>query len=187
MAIWMGPAGVGRATAAGSRRAGGCAAAGARCAWLLLCAAATLHCCARRAQGWAPAAAAGGAPAGFYRQPSLGPNEVVFTSECDLWRVPLLLPFEAQPNTTLFASRLTHGEGCSYSAAVSPDGAHVAFVSERDGALELYVMPVHGGEPRRLTYDGVPLSASNDGGRVRALGWLIGGDEEPDSVRASGA
>ena len=33
-----------------------------------------------------------------------------------------------------------------------PDGAHLAFTSNRDGkASQLYVMPVDGGEPRRLT------------------------------------
>ena len=34
----------------------------------------------------------------------------------------------------------------------SPDGAYLAFLSDRDGAAsQLYVMPVHGGEPRKLT------------------------------------
>src|SRR5205823_753856 len=38
-------------------------------------------------------------------------------------------------------------------AAVSPSGQRVAWVSERDGNLEIYSMNADGSDPRRLTND----------------------------------
>ena len=52
--------------------------------------------------------------------------------------------------------QLTSGERSDSSPRWSPDGRRLAFVSTRDGEDEkahgeLYVLPVEGGEPRRLT------------------------------------
>lgn len=49
------------------------------------------------------------------------------------------------------AQPLTSGAGGNHSATVAPDGRTVAFVSARDGNQEIYVMPVAGGEARRVT------------------------------------
>ena len=46
---------------------------------------------------------------------------------------------------------LTTGPGGNHSAAVSADGRTLAFVSTRDGNQEIYLMPVEGGEARRVT------------------------------------
>lgn len=46
---------------------------------------------------------------------------------------------------------LTAGPGGSHSATVSPDGRTLAFVSTRDGNEDIYLMPVEGGEARRVT------------------------------------
>jgi Tol biopolymer transport system component len=48
-------------------------------------------------------------------------------------------------------TRLTPTEAASYDPAWSPDGRLIAFVSERDGNAELYVMNADGTNPRRLT------------------------------------
>ena len=47
--------------------------------------------------------------------------------------------------------RLTHHTGWDYDPSFSPDGRHLAFVSERDGNAEIYVMDSDGSNPRRLT------------------------------------
>ncbi|HTO90103.1 MAG TPA: PDZ domain-containing protein, partial [Candidatus Sulfotelmatobacter sp.] len=70
---------------------------------------------------------------------------VVFTAEGDLWRVPI----EGGE-----AKRLTSHLGEESRAAISPDGRWVAFSASYDGPVEVYVMPLDGGLPRRLTWDG---------------------------------
>jgi Tol biopolymer transport system component len=47
--------------------------------------------------------------------------------------------------------RLTHNRGEDDSPAWSPDGTQIAFVSNRDGNEEIYVMDADGGKQRRLT------------------------------------
>lgn len=90
------------------------------------------------------AAPAHGAP-GFYRSPSLHGDTVVFTAEGDLWKVPV---------TGGDARRLTSHPGSEWSAAISPDGKSVAFAGQYEGPTEVYVMPLDGGLPRRLTWQG---------------------------------
>lgn len=82
---------------------------------------------------------------GYYRQPALHGDQVIFTAEGDLWKV------EAEGGT---AQRLTtHLESESYPS-VSPDGQLLAFSAAYEGPTEIYLMPMEGGLPRRLTYDG---------------------------------
>jgi len=50
--------------------------------------------------------------------------------------------------------QLTEGKGGSHSATISSDGRQVAFISSREGKPEVYVMPLDGGEARRLTRTG---------------------------------
>src|SRR5207245_4697902 len=48
--------------------------------------------------------------------------------------------------------QFTAGQKRDASPRWSPDGAFLAFTSKRDGdTMQLYVIPVAGGEPRRLT------------------------------------
>jgi eukaryotic-like serine/threonine-protein kinase len=61
------------------------------------------------------------------------------------------------PETPPWAlTRLTSDPGLSGSPALSPDGKMVAYSSDRslDGAQDLYIKQVAGGEPVRLTFDG---------------------------------
>ncbi len=46
---------------------------------------------------------------------------------------------------------LTTGPGGNHSASASADGRTLAFVSTRDGNQEIYLMPIEGGEARRMT------------------------------------
>ena len=57
--------------------------------------------------------------------------------------------------------RLTANKASDTSPAFSPDGKRLAFVSKRDGdaAADLYVLPLDGGEPERIT--DLPTSVSN--------------------------
>ncbi|TBN06362.1 PDZ domain-containing protein [Hyunsoonleella flava] len=48
--------------------------------------------------------------------------------------------------------RLTVHEAYDTKPVWSPDGKHIAFISERFGNNDVYVMPVTGGMPKRLTY-----------------------------------
>ena len=48
-------------------------------------------------------------------------------------------------------SRITRHRALDYNAAFSPDGQRIAFVSERDGNMELYVVGTDASAPRRLT------------------------------------
>jgi tricorn protease len=64
--------------------------------------------------------------------------------------------------------RVTSG-GHEGSPSFSPDGSQVAFTGNYDGTRSVYVVPVAGGEPRRLTYhpaDGGVLGWTPDGKRI---------------------
>jgi tricorn protease len=82
---------------------------------------------------------------GYFRFPAVLQNRVVFTSEDDLWEVPL------QGGT---ARRLTAGRGSFLSPQFSPDGRWLAFASAEEGHVEVFVMPAEGGDLIRLTYLG---------------------------------
>jgi len=90
---------------------------------------------------------------GYYRQPTLHADRVVFVAEGDLWEVGV------QGGT---ARRLTTHLETESNPSFSPDGSLVAFTASYEGPSEIYSMPAGGGLPRRLTYDG-------EGGRV--AGW----------------
>ncbi|MDI1248645.1 MAG: hypothetical protein PSV13_07145, partial [Lacunisphaera sp.] len=83
--------------------------------------------------------------AGYYRFPAIHGDSIVFTAEGDLWRAPAA----GGP-----AQRLTTHPGLESNAAISPDGRWVAFSAQYEGPTEVYVMPLTGGLPRRLTYEG---------------------------------
>jgi len=82
---------------------------------------------------------------GYYRYPTIHGDEIVFTSEGDLWRVG---------TNGGQASRLTTHPGEESMAAFSPDGSMVAFSATYEGPREVYTMPATGGLPVRRTYDG---------------------------------
>jgi len=95
---------------------------------------------------------------GFYRQPALQGGTVYLVAEGDLWRVG------AQGGE---AQRLTTHNGQESQPAVSPDGQWLAFTGQYDGGTEIYLMPVAGGVPKRLTWEG---------GGMRVWGFTAAGE-----------
>src|SRR5581483_1665924 len=83
---------------------------------------------------------------GYYRYPAIYGEQIVFTSEGDLWIVGI------QGGS---ARRLTSHPGEEAHAAFSPDGKTIAFSADYEGPTEIYTMPAEGGLPVRRTYDGL--------------------------------
>lgn len=94
--------------------------------------------------------------AGYYSQPSLAKQQLVFICEDDLWTVAV---------EGGVARRLTSNLGTVSSARISPDGAYIAFVGHDEGGYDLYIMPAQGGETKRLTFWG---------GYTTVVGWHEG-------------
>lgn len=82
---------------------------------------------------------------GYYRQPSLHGDRIAFAAEGDIWSVAV---------DGGNATRLTTHAEAESDPAISPDGRRLAFTATYEGPRELYVMPLAGGVPRRLTYEG---------------------------------
>jgi len=82
---------------------------------------------------------------GYYREPAIHGDTIIFTAEGDLWTV------SAKGGA---ARRLTSNPGRESGASISPDGRTVAFSAEYEGPTEVYTMPVEGGLPQRITWDG---------------------------------
>ena len=85
---------------------------------------------------------------GYYRYPAVHGDTLIFTSEGDLWSVPL---------AGGIASRLTSASGVESMASISPDGQTVAFRAQYEGPSEVYTMPSHGGIPQRRTWSGTAI------------------------------
>lgn len=51
-------------------------------------------------------------------------------------------------------ARLTRSPAIDLSASVSPDGSKIAFVSDRQGTPQIFIMSAAGGEAKRLTFQG---------------------------------
>ena len=94
---------------------------------------------------------------GYYRFPALRGAQLVFASEGDVW---------AASSAGGTAIRLTTHEEEEAQLALSPDGQFVAFTARYDGAPEVYVMPVAGGPPRQVSFEG---------GGVETRGWTPDG------------
>ncbi|MEZ6184941.1 MAG: S41 family peptidase [Planctomycetota bacterium] len=105
---------------------------------------------------FASAALAG--PGGLFRFPDVSKTQVVFVYGDDLW----LAPREGG-----VAQRLTSPLGAESFPQFSPDGTQVAFVGHYEGANDLYVLPVAGGTPQRVTHHPA---------RERLCGWTPAGE-----------
>lgn len=82
---------------------------------------------------------------GYFRYPAIHGEIIVFTAEGDLWKV-------ASNGGT--AQRLTSHSAEESRAAISPDGSTIAFSASYEGPTEVYVMPIAGGNPKRITFEG---------------------------------
>jgi tricorn protease len=75
-------------------------------------------------------------------QPAIGTSALTFVYAGDLWVAGL---------DGRNVRRLTSGQGAS-SPAISPDGTLVAFTAQYEGNSDVYVVPLAGGVPTRLTW-----------------------------------
>jgi tricorn protease len=82
---------------------------------------------------------------GYYRDPAVHGDMIVFSSENDLWTVNV---------HGGAAQRITTAPGNESMATISPDGKTVAFLANYEGPSEVYTMPITGGLPERRTWDG---------------------------------
>ena len=71
------------------------------------------------------------------------------------------------------ARKLTSHIGYEMFPRISPDGKHIAFTGQYDGNTEVYVMPIEGGEPKRLTYTAT-LGRDDLGDRMGPNNIVIG-------------
>lgn len=79
----------------------------------------------------------------FMTQPAISSDKIAFIYAADLWVANL-----DGSNPT----RLTIDEGVESNPHFSPDGKNIAFSAEYDGNIEVFIIPVTGGIPKRLTY-----------------------------------
>ena len=96
----------------------------------------------------------------FLSQPTIGGGHIAFVYANDLW--------VANSDGSL-PRRLTSDEGAESNPVISPDGEWVAFDAQYDGNTDVYIVPVGGGIPTRLTwhpYTDNVCSFTPDGGAV---------------------
>ena len=94
----------------------------------------------------------------YFRYPALSGDTLIFTSEGDLW---------SSPANGGQARRLSTHAAEESRSAISHDGKLVAFSATYEGPLEAYVMPVSGGQPKRISFE----SAS-----AFVIGWTPQGE-----------
>ena len=70
-----------------------------------------------------------------------------------------------------YAGYLPNGPANDYNPSISPDGTKIAFVSDRDGVPQLYLMTADGNSPTRLTTDGCLSQVPTWSPDGRSLYW----------------
>ncbi|EDY19325.1 peptidase S41 [Chthoniobacter flavus Ellin428] len=91
------------------------------------------------------------------QMPAVSKSEIAFVYGGNIW---------IAPKAGGTALRLSTPRGVQQFPRFSPDGAKLAFTGNYDGNVDIYVMPVGGGEPQRITHHG---------GSERLLGWYPDG------------
>jgi tricorn protease len=86
---------------------------------------------------------ANGTPTRMLRTPSISATHVAFAYANNIWIVD---------RKGGDARRLTSFQGQSSNPKISPDGTTVAFSADYAGNVDVYTVPVGGGEPVRLTW-----------------------------------
>ena len=89
----------------------------------------------------------------MFRQPAVSADKIAFVYAGDIWLVP---------KTGGTATRLSSPLGEETFPRFSPDGTMLAYSADYDGNTDVYVVPVAGGEPVRLTHH--PMAD-------RVIGW----------------
>ncbi|MGM0943589.1 MAG: S41 family peptidase [Bacteroidota bacterium] len=81
---------------------------------------------------------------GYFMHPDVHENTVVFVAEGDIWMAS---------TEGGMATRLTTHPGDESHPKISPNGKWVAYAASYEGPTEVYMMPISGGLPRRLTFE----------------------------------
>src|ERR1044071_2719647 len=84
-----------------------------------------------------------GPNARLFRYPHVSASQIVFVYAGDIWIVS---------KSGGYAQRLSSPRGEELFPRFSPDGNQIAFSGNYDGNMDIYVMPVIGGLPQRITY-----------------------------------
>jgi tricorn protease len=87
--------------------------------------------------------AANGEATRLLRTPTVSATHVAFAYANNIW---------VAERSGAVARRLTSFQGQTTSPKFSPDGTLIAFSGEYAGNTDVYVVPVEGGEPKRLTW-----------------------------------
>jgi tricorn protease len=95
----------------------------------------------------------------YLRYPHIHADLVTFVAENDVWLAPL---------AGGRAWRVSADQVPVARPRISPDGTLIAWASTRDGAPEVHVAPLDGGQARRLTYWG--------SAQTSVLGWTAEGE-----------
>jgi tricorn protease len=99
------------------------------------------------------------------RDPSVSRTAVAFSYAGNIW-------IANRDGSDL--RRLTTG-GHETKPAFAPDGTQIAFIGQYDGPPSVYIVPVAGGEPLRLTYHPADFGAIMLGKVGDTLGWMPDG------------
>ena len=91
------------------------------------------------------------------REPAVSATQIAFVYAGDIW---------IADKGGGVAMRLSSPRGEESFPRFSPDGSLLAFTGDYDGNEDIYVMPVTGGVPKRITHHGAP---------DRMLGWYPDG------------
>ena len=76
-------------------------------------------------------------------QPAISKNHIAFVYSGDLWIADI---------NSNNVRRLTSDDGIESNPVFSPNGKLIAFSAQYDGNTDVYVVPVEGGVPKRLTW-----------------------------------
>src|SRR5690349_20911813 len=77
------------------------------------------------------------------RSPAISTNNLAFVYGGDIW---------ISDRDGGNPRRLTINPAVEQSPVFSPDGKQIAFTGNYDGNTDVYVIPVTGGDPKRITY-----------------------------------
>lgn len=77
------------------------------------------------------------------RNPSISKDNIAFVYGGDVW---------VADKSGQHARRITSNPGVELNPMFSPDGQQLAFTGNYDGNVDVYTVPVSGGEPKRVTY-----------------------------------
>lgn len=83
--------------------------------------------------------------AGLMQQPDISDTHITFIYGDDIWIVD---------RKGGVAHHLSTPESHETSPRFSPDGTKIAYIANYQGNFDVYVIPIEGGTPKRLTYNG---------------------------------